>query len=233
MSMRSVAIASRFRGPPTTGNGGYSAGLVARELGGAVEVTLRKPPPLERTLDITSTDSGLTLRDGDEVVAEARPAELELELPSPVAFERARELCEKYVGFTRHEFPTCFVCGPERAPGDGLRIFPGAERSSDPVVAPFVPDAGLAEASGVLRSEFVWAALDCPGYFGAAGPDYPKALLGRMTATIHHGVRAGERCVVMGWLIGKEGRKLHAGTALFGPDGDVRARARQTWIVVS
>jgi hypothetical protein len=85
---------------------------------------------------------------------------------------------------------------------------------------------------GALCSEFVWAALDCPGYFGAAGPDYPKALLGRMTATLHSGMRAGERCIVMGWLIGKEGRKLHAGTALFGPGGDVRARAKQTWIVV-
>ena len=230
--MRTVTIASRFRGPPTTGNGGYSAGLVARELGGTVEVTLRKPPPLERALDIASTASGLVLREGDEIVAEARPAELELALPSPVTFERASELCEKYVGFTRHEFPTCFVCGPARAPGDGLRIFPGAERGGDPVVAPFIPEASLAEPDGVLRSEFVWAALDCPGYFGAAGPDYPKALLGRITAAIHAGVRAGERCVVMGWLIGKEGRKLHAGTALFGPDGDVRARAKQTWIVV-
>ena len=100
------------------------------------------------------------------------------------------------------------------------------------MVAPFIPDASLADPDGVLYSEFVWAALDCPGYFGAAGPDYPKALLGRITAAIHAGVRVGERCVVMGWLLGREGRKLHAGTALFGPDGNVRARAKQTWIVV-
>ena len=30
-----------------------------------------------------------------------------------------------YPGFSAHPFPTCFVCGPERAEGDGLRLFPG------------------------------------------------------------------------------------------------------------
>ena len=28
-------------------------------------------------------------------------------------------------GLTSHPFPTCFACGTDREPGDGLRIFPG------------------------------------------------------------------------------------------------------------
>ena len=41
----------------------------------------------------------------------------------------------------------------------------------------------------------------------------------------------GERCVVVGWPLGEEGRKLYAGTALYGEDGRPLARARATWIV--
>jgi len=37
-----VVIARRFCGPPDTGNGGYSAGLLAQSLRGPIEVTLRK-----------------------------------------------------------------------------------------------------------------------------------------------------------------------------------------------
>jgi len=230
--MRTVVIAPRFCGPPTSGNGGYSAGLLGRELGGAVEVTLRKPPPLERELELRAPGEKGELWDGEELVAEARPTSVELDVPSPPAFERAFELSERYVGFQRHPFPTCFVCGPKRTPGDGLRIFPGGARDGEPVSAPWVPDADLADTNGVVRPEILWASLDCPGYFGGAGPEYPRALLGRISAHLRGSVRVGERCVVMGWSLGKEGRKLHAGTALFGEGGDLRALARQVWLVV-
>lgn len=230
--MRSVVIARRFCGPPTTGNGGYSAGLLAREFGGSVEVTLRKPPPLERALEVRAQGSALELREGDELVAEARSAHLELDVPDAPTFERARELSEKYVGFATHPFPTCFVCGPERAPGDGLRIFAGRKRDGEPACATWIPDASLAGADGLVPFEVLCASLDCPGYFGGFGPDYPKALLGRITFAIDAPVRPGDPCVVVGWSLGREGRKLHAATALFGPDGRLRARARQTWLTI-
>ena len=38
---------------------------------------------------------------------------------------------------------------------------------------------------------------------------------------------------LIGWRLGVEGRKLHAGSALFGADGTLRGKARQTWIVVN
>jgi hypothetical protein len=40
----------------------------------------------------------------------------------------------------------------------------------------------------------------------------------------------GERCVVVSWPLGEDGRKLFAGTALFAEDGELLALARQTWI---
>ena len=40
----------------------------------------------------------------------------------------------------------------------------------------------------------------------------------------------GERCVVVSWPLGEDGRKLYAGTALYAEDGELLAVARQTWI---
>ena len=56
------------------------------------------------------------------------------------------------------------------------------------------------------------------------------ALLGRMTPRIDQPVRAGERCVVIGWTMGQEGRKHYAGTALFDAQGRLCAYAKAVWI---
>ena len=228
-----MRIASRYCGPPDSGNGGYCAGLLANALGGAVEVTLRRPPPLEQPLSLHVEQAYAELRHGEDLVAEARPTRLGLEVPSAPSFARATELSAHYVGHDKHHFPGCFVCGPARAVGDGLRIFPGAEHEGEPVAAPFCPDASLSHTGGVVASEFVWAALDCVGYFAVARPDYPVALLGRMTAEVFGSVQVDEPCVVIGWSLGREGRKLQAGTALFGADGRLGGCARQTWISVT
>jgi hypothetical protein len=228
-----IVIDPRFCGPPGTGNGGYSSGLLGARLAGAgpVEVTLKLPPPLGKPLRLEQGE-GLTLLDGGEVVAVARPAPLALDIPDAPTFVQAEALSAHYVGLHQHFFPTCFVCGPQRAPGDGLRIFAGREQPDRPVAAPWIPDASVAGPDGRVLPEVVWASLDCPGYFGAAPPEHPPAMLGRMTGQVEATVRAGERCVVIGWRLGLEGRKIHAATALFGEDGRLCGRARQVWITV-
>ena len=225
-----IRIASRYCGPPDSGNGGYSAGLLAAQLSGAVEVTLRSPPPLETPLQVDTSPMAVRLLEGERLVAEARPTLLELEVPEPPSFEHATELTRHYVGHRKHHFPTCFVCGPARAVGDGLRIFPGSEQPGENVAAPWTVDASLADVSGVVGPELVWAALDCVGYFAVGSPDYPVALLGRMTAEVLATPQVGEPCVVLGWSEGRDGRKLNAGTAVFGADRRLLGRARQTWI---
>jgi len=227
-----MLIARRFCGPPDSGNGGYTAGLLASQLEGTIEVTLRRPPPLDRELALQVAPDRAAALDGHLVVAEARVTELALDVPVPPSFERASEAALHYPGFQKHHFPGCFACGPERAAGDGLRIFPGALGDGEPMAAPFEPAADLCDAAGRMCPEFLWAGLDCIGYFAVAGPDYPRAVLGRMTADLSGAITVGERCVVLGWTLGRDGRKLHAGTAIYGQDGQCRARARQTWIVI-
>lgn len=43
-----IVIERRFHGPPQSGHAGCTCGLLARELQGTVQVSLRSPPPLER-----------------------------------------------------------------------------------------------------------------------------------------------------------------------------------------
>lgn len=228
-----VIINHRFCGPPDSGNGGYVCGVVAGYIDDIAEVTLRQPPPLDKSMTVEDSGAGrVLLRDGENIVAEAKPATLELEVPSPPSFRQATEVSRTYLGFEYHPFPTCFVCGPDRAQADGLRIFAGKNKSTDVVYAPWVPDPDLADNEGHIRPEFLWSALDCPGYFAAIDNHYVPMLLGRFTARIDRSVTPGEKCVVTGWRIRKDGRKHQVGTALFSSVGELCGYAKATWIEV-
>lgn len=173
----------------------------------------------------------MTLLDGAEVVAEAVPARLEVDPPVPVSLAEAAGAARGYLGFAGHPFPTCFVCGPRRAEGDGLRIFPGPVTDRHMVAAPWTPDRTLTGDDHLVRPEFLWAALDCPGAFASGFPETPM-VLGRLAAQLVRPVRAGQGSVVVGWPEGSEGRKHFAGTALFTSRGNLIAVARATWISV-
>jgi hypothetical protein len=222
-----VSIAARYRGPPDSANGGYVCGCIARVIGEPVQVTLRKPPPMEKRLVVRDGK----LVDGDVVIATAERIDLALDVPAPVSFGEAEHCASRYIGREHHLVPGCFVCGPGRVPGDGLRIFPGRIAAGRPAAAPWVPDASLCDERGEVRHEILWASLDCPGYFGAMDT-MEMALLGRMAGAVDGPVRAGERCVIMGWLLGREGRKVHAGSALWNEAGELVGRSRQTWILL-
>jgi hypothetical protein len=225
-----VVIERRFRGPPQSGNGGYSCGVVAEGMSGVATVTLRLPPPLDRPLTLTGDGEQSRLSDGEAVVGEATRSTLDLEVPEAPGLDVAEEASRHYAGFEAHPFPGCYVCGPERAPGDGLRIFPGRVGTTDIVAAPWTPDESLRGADGMVGRRHVWAALDCPSYFGL--PSAPLALLGRLTASIDRLPEVGEPLVAIGWPIQIEGRKSFAGSALANRRGEVFARAEATWIEV-
>jgi len=227
----SIIIDSRFNGPPNSGNGGYVCGLLANALEGSAEVTLRKPPPLARPLLIERTrDSRVLLKDGMDIIAEARPLAFELEMPQAPDFAAASLSSTNYIGFQEHYFPDCFVCGPTRDQDDGLRIFAGPLPDTHMVAAPWIPGISLGDEAGFVRPEFLWAALDCPGYFAITGEELSMALLGRMTAKIIQPVQSNSQNIVLGWEIGRERRKRYAGTAVFTKSGALCAKAKATWI---
>lgn len=225
-----VRIDHRFCGPPDSGNGGYVAGLLASALGGSdVEVTLRAPPPLDVDLDLRTDGDESQLLHGDALIASARRAAVAVGVPKPPCMTDAEAAEAGFAGLRHHLFPGCFVCGPDRAAGDGLRIFAGRIEPNGTVAATWTPAADLADADGRVAIEYLWAALDCPGYFAvreAAG----LALLGRIAGVIHRRPAVGERLIVTGWLIDRDGRKHRVGTALHDAQGGLVAAASATWI---
>jgi hypothetical protein len=218
-----MIIAARFNGPPGSGNGGYSSGVFAGALGSAVaSVTLRQPPPLDVPLTVRPAGAGIAIYDGESLVAEVSPAAgSENGVVPQVSVAAARAASASYPGFVDHPFPTCYVCGPLRA--DGLRVFPGLLGDGRTAAVWTVPPE--------VATETVWAALDCPGGWAIVSPGRPY-ILGRMTARVRSVPNPGTECVVVGELLGTEGRKAHVRTSLYGTDQAPLAVASAVWLAI-
>jgi hypothetical protein len=249
-ALGTLKIDRRFNGPPESGNGGYVCGEIAKawnvaqagDLESGVRVRLQQPPALETRLEITATEDGCGLFRGETLIARAWPESLELEVPEAVDFSVATQAARAFRGHEEHAFPSCFVCGPERSEGDGLRIFTGSlppnGSSMDGVsAAPWRPDASLGGGlSGddpkIVDPAFVWAALDCPGAFSFPQPEGAVILLGEMCAALPGAVKVDEPCTLLAWKITESGRKHTTGTALYDSTGACLSLARAMWIEI-
>jgi hypothetical protein len=253
-----LVVPHRFRGPARSGNGGWTAGALAELLHpsvtdgrgcSAVEVTLRRPPPLDVELDVElgagdDTDPGAEpvracLAQGTDVVAEAACTDRPLTPLEAVDPAVAEEAMLDYPGHRVHPFPECFACGPAREWGDGLRIFPGpVPGRADTVASLWVPHASLAESGDVVDAGVervgvttTWAALDCVGGWSEDLEGRP-CVLGRMTARVDALPVVGEQHVAVGHRLGVEGRKTFTASTLYDSDGRVVATAEHVWIAV-
>ena len=243
-----VSIASRFCGPVNSGNGGYTAGLIADALAGndmagkghAWSIRLRQPPPLNEPLQLSPGEGGaFSMRrvadDDASVIAEATWQVFPMTtLRPPVDFERARAGERDSIAWSTSRFGSCFVCGSQRAPGDGLRIFPGpvgvAPRTADgqTVATLWRPDVSLAE-DGRIAARYVWSALDCPGYF-AINEDREYLLLAQMSARIYELPAPDKPLLIQAWPLGRERRSKMAATAIYAGDGRILAVAHTRWM---
>ena len=243
--MTAIIIDKRFCGPPNSANGGYVCGLLAKHIEGSAEITLRAPPPLGRPLEIVAgTEGGVELRENETLLATGRAAPLDVAGIPAVTFPEAEDAARTTpYDESNHLLPTCFVCGPARAHGDGLRIIPGplprpGDKRPVTLASSWIPYSNLAGSDGLVAPEFVWAALDCPTGFASMGARHlgmngdESILLGRMSARIDKRPRPGERCVIVAWPTGRDGRKVFADGALLGPDGELLAVSRAIWLVV-
>src|ERR1051326_5711614 len=148
--MKCVAIEKRFCGPPKSANGGYACGLLAAYIEGNAEITLLAPPPLGEPLSIVAGEHGVELRQQEKTLARGRAVGIDLpEIPIASFCEAHAAIRRSPYDERRHPLPTCFVCGPHRTEGDGLRIIPSPlparpDDKSGTLAAPWVPTANLA-----------------------------------------------------------------------------------------
>jgi hypothetical protein len=234
MPNEDVVVDPAFTGPPSAAQGGYVCGLLARYVPGDAEVTLTRPVPLGVALRVETREDGVLVYDGSTVVAEAASSRLDLDVPQPPTLAEASLASEAFPGFAAHPFPGCVVCGTDRSDAAAFRIFPGPLAGRDLLASVWYPGEH-AVSDGVVRTEFAWAALDCPAGWAAAwfGTSDRPAVLGRMTARLYEPVLPDEAYILVGWLAGRSGRKLDARSALYSPSGTLRGFSRQTWITLA
>lgn len=182
--------------------------------------------PLDRPLEVVSgEDGGARVLDGETLVAEARPiAAVDVEVPEPVSVDAARAAMEGYRGLDTGPFRHCFVCGRTRE--DSFGVFAGRVEGRDVVASTWTPPASAADERGNVRPELVWAVLDCPTYFAAyIDEDLQLSFLARFAVRIDAPVVAEREHVVIAWPIGRDGRKLRAGSAVMTAEGEILAVA--------
>jgi hypothetical protein len=232
MPSRRMVIDHKFRGPDNSGNGGYVCGRLARLLPGSGTVRLNKPPPLDTPMEIRDCEQGVELLAGEERVALAWTAGLSVDVPEPpnpdeVTKARPFFLDENYA------YPRgCFVCGPERAVGDGMRIFPGLVAARDMVAAAWLPHDSLSDGSGAVEPHFVWSALDCPGGMSFVPEPGNTAVLGQLAAEQLAAIKLDENYTVIAWEVERAGRKHVTGSAIFDSTSQCVAIALGTWIEI-
>jgi hypothetical protein len=177
------------------------------------------------------------LRIDGELAATAVPYQLETTAPSPVAPAAAERASGRYLGFDHHFFPNCFTCGPDRPPSDGLRVFPGPVEGRPLVAAVWRPPAWACRADGTVAWEILWAALDCSAIWGhilhGTGDPGDRAVSGRLALHQRAPVEGDAPSIVVGWPIGREGRKIFAGAAIFSESGQLLVESRQTMILTA
>lgn len=230
-----LVVGERFQGLPEVAHGGYVTGAMADGLDAeSIEVRLRRPVPTGRPLDLERVASGsIELREGEALLAVGTPTELAMEVPPPISASEAEEASERFPAYDHHPIPGCVVCGTDREPRDGLRIFPGPVAGRRLVAAPWTPDAPSAAAAGRLAS----AALDCVELWALIVHAPPGTCDLVVSAALElrrlRPVDPGAPHVVIGWPIGRESRAWLAGAAVFGPGGELCVVGRQRAAITS
>lgn len=253
-----LVIPTWANGPDHSGNGGWSAALLARHVRGGeagVEVSLRVPPPLGRELLVAEGDgrSVLLLDDAGDgepvVVATAAPAAVDVAVPEAVRTLRPDAAAAASAGFPfrkRHPFPRCVSCGIDREPGQpslgihcgpvaGVRVADEAGRLVDVYADAWTPTPELADgADPALASvEACWSALDCPSAapFADPGATHPS-VLARIAVRLERQASIGAPHVLASWERSVDGRKQHSVSVLLDAHGEVLAVAQALWIQV-
>ena len=232
-----VVFDERFQGPFSMIHGGYVSGAMAMHLNSdTVEVTMRNPTPAGRPLVVDiGTPDRVFLYDKDTLLIEARPTELDLDMPEPITIDEARKASLRHV--TEWSLPNCFGCGTARSEDDGLHLRAGPVKGRNMVAVDWLPRAATvgSDENCKVPEPIVWAAMECTVIQAMKNSDLKKpeelVILGRMTGNVQELPKVGRQYFIMGWPIGREGRRITVAGSMHDEAGDLLVTTTLTFII--
>ncbi|MFD5857081.1 hypothetical protein [Streptomyces chartreusis] len=228
-----IVVPELYVGYPEVAFGGYIAGLLAERSGArTVRVDFRGPVPVEVPVRITETaDEGVELGEAERPLAAARPAELPIEVPAAPSWDEADAAAERFRAAPPSGVVDCFGCGLRTA-DRGLRVHGTPVPDLGLVASAWTPSHAFADADGLLPTQLVWGALDCPGHWAGRflGTLRAGAVTASLTGTVLRPVVAGEPHISYAWLVSESGRKHTMGVALATAEGELCGVSEALWI---
>ncbi len=232
---RSIVVDRRFRGSKNEAQSGYAAGEAGSFAEGTAQVVFTGPVPLDKVLTVeVDPQEHLTVLDGSQVVMEVTPNS---ELQIGIGFDNHivdEVFARGPVSSPGHSHTAhCFGCSLERSDGLGITTMPIGE--SGMWGTTWTPHESLPSTGEFVNDEIVWAALDCPGSFAAAGSSLGTtgltelAALTSMTVQIKEPVRIGEEVAVIGWNSQRSNEWTGCGVAIVDRDHRIKAQAHLTY----
>ncbi|MFF0731044.1 hypothetical protein ACFYVK_05505 [Streptomyces chartreusis] len=228
-----IVVPELYVGYPEVAFGGYIAGVLAERSGArTVRVDFRGPVPVEVPVRIAETaDDGVELGEAERPLAAARPAELPLEVPAAPSWDEADAAAERFRAAPPSGVVDCFGCGLRTA-DRGLRVHGTPVPALGLVASAWTPSHAFADADGLLPTQLVWGALDCPGHWAGRflGTLRAGAVTASLTGTVLRPVVAGEPHISYAWLVSESGRKHTMGVALATAEGELCGVSEALWI---
>ncbi len=235
-----IRLDRRFQGPTGSGQGGWTAHRLAERVDHPVTMAIKAPVPLETELDVVH-DVGnerwlLVDHTGEQArtVMVAEPWEAGFADTEPVSIEEARAARGRFASVVdEHPVPFCFSCGLQH---DSMLVQAGP-LGDDRFATDWTPPAWAVRGDGTVDEGTVWAAVDCTAAWYVGYSRRPRTpLTVQYAVEVVHPIEPATPYALVGWSGDHssewDGRKRHAASAAFAPDGTCVARSVSFWLSV-
>ena len=158
----SIIISNRFCGPTFKGHEGYTVGTLAQYFSGLIQVTIKKPTPMDEKMAIVAWKDWFRLGDGENARSNPhRHSPRPNWDPNGFAGEKFETL---HLSWGNALYSSCFVSGPKWEKLDGRWVFTGLLPSQKYACALWTPLADPAAGVGLTKTSFIWSLINYPTF---------------------------------------------------------------------
>jgi len=235
---RTIQIGSWFQGPTGSGQGGWTAHRFTQQIDGPVTTAIRAPVPLDTDLRVARRDNEwLLIEDSPQdsvTIMVARPWDPVFSDTEPVSVADARSARSTFSDLVSdHPVPYCFSCGTQH---DSMKVHAGRLDDGRFATDWSAPQWAIGK-SGAVDLGALWAALDCTAAWYVGYSREVRALVTAQFAVEVTGqIEPDTTYSLVSWPGDHpaewDGRKRHAASAAFAPDGTCVARSASFWIAL-